>query len=93
LFCLFLVRHCGGAPGGVEQHVEWLLQRPFQNVAEWLGPEGDKCRLAWQWKTLPQKLKEAWSRFAADHASRSIEDIAAELNSQPNDLVRRRRAT
>jgi Protein of unknown function (DUF3102) len=93
LFCLFLVRHCGGAPDGVEQHVEWLLQRPFQNVAEWIGPEGDKCRLAWQWKTLPPKLKEAWSRFAADHASRSIEDIAAELNSQPKDLVCRRRAT
>lgn len=48
------------------EFVEWVLQRPFQNVEEWLGPEGDrfraspfsimtpitdKCRAAWKLST------------------------------------------
>jgi hypothetical protein len=31
-------------PDDASQHVEYILQRPFQNVEEWLGPEGDEWR-------------------------------------------------
>jgi hypothetical protein len=41
----------GGEPERVWAHIEWVLQRPFQNVDEWLGEEGDKWRRhkACQW--------------------------------------------
>jgi hypothetical protein len=40
---LFLVKHEGGlVDGGVAEHVEWILQKKFKTVEEWLGPEGKK---------------------------------------------------
>ena len=50
VFILFLscdtsLQRGGMDPGDASAHVEYLLQRPFQNVDEWLGPEGDEwCR-------------------------------------------------
>jgi hypothetical protein len=60
-------------------HVEWLLQRPFQNVEEWLGPEGDKCRARWGMKPVPTKCHKAWAKFHAEHAHMTVADIKAEL--------------
>ena len=60
-------------------HVEWLLQRPFQNVEEWLGPEGDRCRANWRMKPVPDKCRKAWAKFHAEHVHMTREDIDAEL--------------
>jgi ParB-like nuclease domain len=60
-------------------HVEWLLHRPFQNVEEWLGPEGDRCRANWRMKPVPDKCRKAWAKFHAEHAHMTKEDIDAEL--------------
>ena len=62
-------------------HIEWLLQRPFQNVEEWLGPEGDKFR-ANPFSTMPpipDKCREAWKKFHAAHSHMTEADIIAEL--------------
>ena len=37
--------------GGVAEHVEWILQKQFKTVEEWLGPEGKK---------LPAVYIEIW---------------------------------
>jgi len=50
-----------GAAYGFDQ-MAWAMRRPFQNVDEWTGPEGDKFRTFWlmQW---PEKHKAAWRAY------------------------------
>lgn len=60
-------------------HIEWLLQRPFQNVDEWLGPWGDKCRAAWRMPAVSDKCKNAWARFKVEYADKTRADIEAEI--------------
>ncbi len=77
LFGLWLtVRH---RARDVWPHVEWLLQRPFQNVAEWLGDEGEKCRTRWGMRRMPEALKTEWSRFAAKRRTLDEAEIEAEI--------------
>jgi len=72
VFLLFLVKREGAAViGGVAEHIEWILQRQFKTVEEWLGPGGKK---------LPAKYIEIWRVFAAEHAGMTIADIGAELD-------------
>jgi ParB-like chromosome segregation protein Spo0J len=72
VFLLFLVKREGAAvDGGVAEHIEWILQRQFKTVEEWLGPGGKK---------LPAKYIEIWRVFAAEHAGMTIADIGAELD-------------
>ena len=40
LSALFLTKEVGWAPEGACQHIEWLRQRPFISVDEWLGDDG-----------------------------------------------------
>ena len=61
------------------QHIEWLLQRPFQNVDEWLGPEGDRCRTNWWMKPVSDKCKKAWAKFKVEYADKTRADIEAEI--------------
>lgn len=70
-------------PEAAAGHVEWLLQRPFQNVAEWLGAEGDKYRSRPFWPTpeIPVKPRADWFTFAAEHAAKSFDEIVAELKA------------
>jgi Protein of unknown function (DUF3102) len=68
----------GGSPGAFN-HVEWLLQRPFQNVAEWLGPEGAAFRKPYGWRESPPKFHEGWARFKAEYADKTRDDILAEV--------------
>ena len=72
-----LFAHFIGDPDGC--HIEWLLQRPFQNVEEWLGPEGDKCRTHWRMKPLPDKCRKAWAQFQIEYAGKTKEEIEAEI--------------
>ena len=75
IFIIFLSfdgeRH-GGEPDRIADHVEWILQRPFQNVSEWLGDEGEKFRGnpfngGWS-KRFTEKFKTDWAAFR--HARR-----------------------
>jgi hypothetical protein len=60
-------------------HVEWLLQRPFQNVDEWLGPKGDKCRANWGMKPVPDKFRKAWAKFKIKYADKTQDKISTEV--------------
>jgi hypothetical protein len=76
LFALFLAR--SASVDGVLQHVEWVLQRPFKNVAEWLGDEGTEFR--WWAKPIPAEHIELWRAFAAEHESLTAAGREAELD-------------
>jgi Protein of unknown function (DUF3102) len=79
------------------RQVEWLLQRPFQNVAEWLGEEGDRCRVRWGMRRMPEALKKDWSSFTAEHRTLNEAEIEAEFeaaqNAAPVPTRKRRRGT
>ena len=77
LFGFFL----GNGSESAFSHVEWLLQRPFQNVAEWLGPEGDRCRRAWHLKPVSDDCREAWAQFQIEYAGKTTDEIWAEVQS------------
>jgi hypothetical protein len=70
----------GGSPGAFD-HIEWILQRPFQNVDEWLGPEGSKFRKPYGWRDAKPAFHEAWAQFKAGHADKTREDIYAEIRA------------
>jgi len=99
VFLLFLVKREGAAvDGGVAEHIEWILQRQFKTVEEWLGPEGNKFR--WWAHPVAAEYMEVWRAFAAEHASLTIADINAEFgrihayqkaNPQPAIKTKRRR--
>jgi hypothetical protein len=84
VFTLFL--SCDGAAGrsGFDPeeawwHVEYLLQRPFQNVAEWLGPAGDEWRRLWQGSRGPtEQFKTGWAAFRDAYAHATLADVEAE---------------
>jgi ParB-like chromosome segregation protein Spo0J len=62
LFMLFLsfdevAGRGGGEPQEVASHVEWILQRPFQNLSEWLGEEGEKFRKAHRMCAISEQFK------------------------------------
>jgi hypothetical protein len=61
--------------------VEWVLQRPFQNVAEWLGEEGDKFRARWRMRQFPEAYKAAWLEFAAERRELTVTEIKAEIEA------------
>ena len=75
LFALWLTGQ--GSAQWASSHVEWLCQRPFQNVSEWLGEEGEKCRRAWGMRQIPETGKAAWSAFSASHALYTEAEIEA----------------
>jgi hypothetical protein len=81
LFMLYLVRKHGWHPEAASGHVEWVVQRPFQNVAEWLGPEGDRFRSNPfnSGMTVDAQAKTGWPLFVAEHAAMSYDEIVAEL--------------
>ena len=69
----------GGSESAFDQ-IEWLLQRPFQSVDEWLGPEGDKCRTNWR-MPRPDKCRKAWAQFQIEYAGKTTDEIWAEIKS------------
>ncbi len=85
LFILFLVK---GQPGivaevdGVTGHVEWILRRRFQNVAAYLGEEGDEFRARVGMKTMPQAVRDQWAAFLEANEGRTVADIVAELDAE-----------
>jgi hypothetical protein len=83
LFVLFLSRdwaavRVGFDPDDAWGQVEYLLQRPFQNVDEWLGAEGDKWRRAYGMNRPSERLKTRWVAFRDAHRHLSLADVEAE---------------
>jgi DUF3102 family protein len=86
LFIIFLsldieAGRAGGHPQREADHVEWVLQRPFQNVAEWLGPEGDKFRRDCFYSNpiMPERFKAGWAAFLDERRHWTLADAIKEL--------------
>jgi Protein of unknown function (DUF3102) len=55
-------------PDDAWRHVEYLLQRPFQNVDEWLGPAGDEWRRRCSdGRQFTEGMRTAWAAFWDAH--------------------------
>jgi hypothetical protein len=88
LFVLFLscdtaAGRDGFEPAGAWRHVEWVLQRPFQNVAEWLGEEGDKFRQRIDncMRSPSEQFKSGWAAFLDRNRYRQLADVIKEIES------------
>jgi Protein of unknown function (DUF3102) len=90
LFGLWLMPQLG--PEGAPHHVEWLLQRPFQNVSEWLGEEGEKCRRAWGMRRMPDAGKADWASFSASHALHTEAEIEAAAEAKAVEVAEQQAA-
>ncbi len=64
-------------------HVEWLRQRPFATVDEWLGEEGAKYRRAIGFRDPNPAFMRAWAMFQQEHKDRSLAAIEADVKSAP----------
>ena len=84
LFTLFLSYDGAAGRGGYDpddawQHVEYLLQRPFQSVDEWLGSAGDEWRRLWLGGHGPtEQFKTDWAAFRDAHRHATPADLEAE---------------
>lgn len=92
LFMMFLsfdeaANRAGGEPEGVSAHVEWILQRPFQNVAEWLGPEGDKFRQRCGMRAVSDSCKTSWAAFRDLHRDWTLPDAIKKLESLQSEFI------
>ena len=87
LTCDFAARRTGMKPNDAWQHVEHLLQKSFQNVSEWLGPEGEKFRKLYEMRApKPSKqFKQDWQAFLAEHGGKS----SAEARSEAEAVAKR----
>lgn len=91
LFVAFLSFEAGQRSGMMPQnaalHVEWICQRPFQNVDEWLGEEGDKYRRrnGYTRATMGESFMADWAAFRDAHRDCTLADVTAKLD----DLERR----
>ncbi len=86
LFLMFLsfdpdAGRAGGEPKNVWPHVEWVLQRPFQNVSEWLGEQGDKFRKRVGMGAITETFKAAWTAFLAERRNLKLADVFEELKA------------
>jgi hypothetical protein len=86
VFVLFLscdsaVGRDGWAPQEAWMHVEYLLQRPFQNIHEWLGPEGHKWRARGAGGHLSEEFKTGWAAFRDAHRDATFAEVEAETHA------------
>ena len=78
LSCDTAANRGGWDPDNAAQHVEYLLQRPFQNVDEWLGPEGDEWRARCVGRNPTEQFKTEWAAFRDAHRNATKADLEAE---------------
>jgi len=87
LFTIFLscdleTSRSGYEPKNAWAHVEWRLQRPFQNVAEWLGPEGDRFRRnPFNGGSISEQFKTEWAAFREEHSHYTVADADQKLEA------------
>lgn len=92
LFVLFGIRWA---------HVEWILQRPFSTVDEWLGDEGAEFRRRIRCAEPSEKFKADWIAFRKLRSGKPLAEIEAEAGAletqadrnaaHPARLTRRKR--
>jgi hypothetical protein len=96
LFAWFLIVNDGARVegGGLFDHIEWILQKQFKTVDEWLGSEGNKFR--WWRDPIPEGFKARWRAFHAEHVGMTIAEIETEITKiadyQRNNPVPERQA-
>jgi hypothetical protein len=77
----------GGEPKGVSDHLEWLVQGSvFHSVADWLGEEGNKRRLGWGMKAMPEQFKTDWAAFLDQHREWTLPDVVKKLESLQSEF-------
>ena len=84
MFGLFLLAD-GYPPQGLSMHIEWIRQRPFHNVEEWLGEPGMDLRRQCGMYRGPRRERRtlgAWRRFLTTQDGRPLADIGDELHTQ-----------
>jgi hypothetical protein len=79
VFMLFLVEECRLTTLSAFRHFEWVQARPFQNVDEWWGPEGDKFRARCGLKKLSDETKAMWQEFRVRHQATTPEQAEAAM--------------
>jgi hypothetical protein len=78
-YALFLSDAFGWSPDGAWEHVEYLLQRPFQNVDDWLGPGGEQWRRIWTRTGEPsERFRADWAAFRDARRHATLADLEAE---------------
>lgn len=98
MFKLWLVVGSGYYPDGAAGHVEWLLQRDYITVAEWMADDLWCSRQGMS--PIPQSAKDAWSDFLQSQGGKSLPDVVAEIDAlatrlgppKPAKLILRRRS-
>jgi hypothetical protein len=74
-------RRDGGEPQLVWEHIEYLLQGRFQNVAELVGAKGDRYREFYGIAPLSEQFKANWAAFRDQHRDCTLADAEEELKS------------
>ena len=80
-FINFLAERNNYSQDGARMHVDWIMQRPFQNVDEWLGEEGEKYRKPYGWRFSPALIKN-WKVFLDQHAKFSMTELIQQGEQQ-----------
>jgi hypothetical protein len=76
----------GYAPADAWRHVEWVLQKQFRNVDEWLGPTGENwCRSVGWKRPVPEQFATRWAAFRDARRGRTL----AQINEETESLYRR----
>jgi hypothetical protein len=89
LSILFLARDLSWRLDSAVGSIEWIIQRPFQNVQEWLSVEGDRFRKRCRLQEIPQKTIAAWSLYLQQNSARTYSDVDQELKALTTGQVGR----
>jgi hypothetical protein len=89
LSILFLARDGGWQLDNAIGSIEWIIQRPFQNVQEWLSVEGDEFRKRCRLQEIPQKTIAAWSLYLQQNSGRTYSDVDQDLKALTTGQVGR----
>src|SRR5262249_47609123 len=93
LFAAFLSFDGSAKRGGMQPqhalwHLEWILQRPFHSVAEFLGPVGDKFRKRWGMRAGADAFKATWAAFRAERRSETRAEAERDLEQLQREFER-----
>ena len=82
----------GGDPLRVWDHVEWILQRPFQNVTEWLSEEADRWRNGQVMGVISEQFKADWAAYRDAHRDWTLAEVQEQLKSLRQRFEQKRAA-
>jgi hypothetical protein len=81
VFALFLTHHDGWHIQSAFEHTEWLRRGCVGTPSEWLfGESGNRFRLVWYRRELPQAWLNSWCEFLDANRQRTLDDIEAEMS-------------